>query len=65
MTGKKRKRDLLDSTALILPPDFERAIIINLSAQLRAFYTALAKGESERRGYVVTVDDLRREMKIK
>jgi len=52
----KRKRALRDAPLFV--PGAERMIVINVSARLRAFYTALAAIESERRGHVVTAKDV-------
>ena len=59
----KRKRELMSGSA-VLPPGFpDRAIVINVSAVLRKFYTALAEIESKKRGTVVTAEELVREMR--
>jgi len=57
----KRKRALREAPVLV--PGAERIIAINLSARLRAFYTALAAIESVQRGYVVTAKDIIRGMR--
>lgn len=59
----KRKRELMSGSAALTPGLLDRAIVINVSAALRKFYTALAEIESQKRGTVVTAEELVREMR--
>jgi hypothetical protein len=67
---KKRKRSHHSYSAMaaiprisLWSPKPERALVINLSARLRAFYTALAEIEGKRRGCFLTAEDIIREMR--
>lgn len=65
-----RKRELLMHSAMAPVPHLTmhkpippRAMVINLSARLRSFYTALAEIEGKRRGCFLTAADIMRELK--
>jgi hypothetical protein len=66
----KRKQALLAHSAMAPVPKLslfdplpERALVINVSAALRRFYSALAEIEGKRRGCFLTAADIIREMR--
>lgn len=56
----KHKLKASTASTMLFQPGAERAIVINVSARLRAFYDALAEIESKRLGRTVTRQELMR-----